>query len=116
MLGVRERFVMKLNSLFFGRLFMLILNDLNEFKFPDDPEQRKDMLKLNDKPQIKKNFLSLLQDVLLLPYGVTPDQDVPPGMSAYSFKRVTANNWKAEELERVIMQWSKRMFKEFVLF
>ncbi|XP_075170057.1 proteasome-associated protein ECM29 homolog [Haematobia irritans] len=84
------------------KLFMLILSDLNEIKLPDDPAQRKEVLKLDDKPEIKKNFMSLLQDVLLLPYGVTQDQDVPPpGMSPYSFKRIINNNWKAEELENI---------------
>uniref|UniRef100_A0A1I8PQ69 Proteasome-associated protein ECM29 homolog n=1 Tax=Stomoxys calcitrans TaxID=35570 RepID=A0A1I8PQ69_STOCA len=84
------------------KLFMLILSDLNEIKLPDDPAQRKEVLKLDDKPEIKKNFMALLQDVLLLPYGVTQDQDVPtPGMSPHSFKRVVNNNWKAEELENI---------------
>uniref|UniRef100_A0A1I8MU05 Proteasome-associated protein ECM29 homolog n=1 Tax=Musca domestica TaxID=7370 RepID=A0A1I8MU05_MUSDO len=83
------------------KLFMLILADMNDIKLPDDPAQRKEVLNLDDKPEIKKNFLSLLQDVLLLPYGVTQEQGVPPGMSPYSFKRVTVNNWKAEELENI---------------
>lgn len=80
---------------------MLILPDLNDIKLPDDPAQRKNVLNLHDKPDIKRNFLSLLQDVLLLPYGVTQDQSVPLGMSPYSFKRVIVNNWKAEDLENV---------------
>lgn len=80
---------------------MLILADLNEIKLPDDPAQRKEVLKLDDNPDIKRKFLSLLQDVLLLPYGVTQEHAVPPGMSPYSFKRVTVNHWRAEELENV---------------
>lgn len=32
---------------------------------------------------------------------MTADADVPPGMSTYSFKRVNANNWKAEDLENL---------------
>lgn len=31
---------------------------------------------------------------------VTAEGEVPPGMSPYSFKRVIANKWKAEELEQ----------------
>lgn len=89
---------------------MLILADLNEMKFPDDPAKRKDVLKLDEKPDIKRNCLSLLQDVLLLPYGVTQDQDVPPGMSPYSFKRVIVNHWKAEDLENVSENYN-RSFK-----
>lgn len=81
---------------------MLILPDLNDIKLPDDPAQRKHVFNLHDKPEIRRNFLSLLQDVLLLPYGVTQEQDVPPGMSPHSFKRVIVNNWKAEELENVL--------------
>ncbi|XP_065370202.1 proteasome-associated protein ECM29 homolog [Calliphora vicina] len=83
------------------KLFMLILPDLSEIKLPDDPAQRKNVLNLHDKPEIKRNFLSLLQDVLLLPYGVTQEQEVPPGMSTYSFKRVIVNNWRAEDLENI---------------
>lgn len=80
---------------------MLILPDLNDIKLPDDPAERKNVLNLHDKPSIRRNFLSLLQDVLLLPYGTSHEQDVPPGMSVYSFKRVIINNWKAEDLENV---------------
>lgn len=95
---------------------MLILSDLNEIKLPDDPAQRKLVLKLDDKPEIKKNFMSLLQDVLLLPYGVTQDQDVPPGMSPYSFKRVTVHNWKAEELETVHTYNAKHKIRFLIFF
>lgn len=82
---------------------MLLLPILEEMKISDDPAMRKEALQLDDKPVIRKNFLMLLQDVLLLPYGVTQDQELPPGMSAYAFKRVMSNNWKAEELEKVLL-------------
>ncbi|ALC41834.1 CG8858 [Drosophila busckii] len=83
------------------KLFTLLLPILSEMKIPDDPAQRASLLKLQDKPAVSANFLTLLQDVLLLPYGVTQEQDIPPGLSPYSFKRVMANNWRAEELEKV---------------
>ena len=80
---------------------MLILPLLGFIEIPSDPEKRISLLGLADKPTTKKQFLTLLQDVLLLPYGVTSDtSDVPAaGMSPYSFKRVVSNNWRAEELE-----------------
>ncbi|XP_037942539.1 proteasome-associated protein ECM29 homolog [Teleopsis dalmanni] len=83
------------------KFFMLLLPILGEIKVPDDPKERSQVLKLDDKPKIRKNFLNLLLDVLLLPYGITPEHDVPPGMSTYSFKRVTVSNWRAEELEQI---------------
>lgn len=79
---------------------MLILPLLEFIEIPSDPVKRVSLLGLADKPTTKKQFLALLQDILLLPYGVTSETtDVPAGMSSYSFKRVISNHWKAEELE-----------------
>ncbi|KAI9579486.1 proteasome-associated protein ECM29 homolog [Glossina fuscipes] len=83
------------------KLFMLVLVDLGDLLLPDDPEERKNFLKLDNKPALKRNFLHLLQDVLLLPYGVTQDRDVPAGLSPYAFKRLMINKWKAEDLEKI---------------
>ncbi|KAH8320498.1 hypothetical protein KR067_004311, partial [Drosophila pandora] len=83
------------------KLFSLLLPILSDMKIPDDPAKRSKLLDLENKPIIGANFLSLLQDVLLLPYGITQDQDVPPGLSPFSFKRIIANNWRAEDLEKV---------------
>lgn len=84
------------------KLLMLIVPLLQFIEFPNDPEKRSSLLGLADKPTTKKQFLALLQDILLLPYGVTADTtDVPAGMSSYSFKRVILNAWKAEELEKI---------------
>lgn len=82
---------------------MLILPLLEFIEIPSDPEKRISLLGLADKPTTKKQFLALLQDVLLLPYGITSETtDVPAGLSSYSFKRLfISNNWKAEELERM---------------
>lgn len=35
------------------------------------------------------------------PCSVTPEAEVPAGMSLYSFKRVIANHWRAEDLEQL---------------
>lgn len=83
------------------KLFMLLLPILSEMKIPDDPTERGDLFKLKEQPAITASFLALLQDVLLLPYGYTQDQDVAPGLSPYSFKRIIVNNWRAEELEKI---------------
>lgn len=81
---------------------MLILPLLEFIEIPSDPVKRVSLLGLADKPTTKKQFLALLQDVLLLPYGVTSETtDIPAGMSSYSFKRVISNHWKAEELENM---------------
>lgn len=80
---------------------MLVLPLLESIEIPKDPEKRSSLLGLGDKPTTKKQFLAMLQDVLLLPYGVTSDGEVPAGMSSYAFKRVIANGWKAEELENL---------------
>lgn len=86
---------------FLFRLLMLVLPLLESIEIPKDPEKRSSLLGLSDKPSTKKQFLAMLQDVLLLPYGVTSDGEVPAGLSPYSFKRVIANGWKAEELENL---------------
>lgn len=83
------------------KLLILVLPLLGAIKIPEDPEKRHTLLGLTDKPSTKKQLISLLEDVLLLPYGVTQEGEVPAGMSTYSFKRVVANNWKAEELEQM---------------
>uniref|UniRef100_A0A182JBI6 TOG domain-containing protein n=1 Tax=Anopheles atroparvus TaxID=41427 RepID=A0A182JBI6_ANOAO len=83
------------------KILMLVLPLLGEIKIPEDPESRAELLGLSNKPHTKQQLLSILMDVLLLPYGTLPDSDVPPGMSVYSFKRVTAKAPKAEELEQL---------------
>lgn len=51
------------------KLLLLVMPLLESIKIPDDPEQRASLLGLEDKPSTKKQFLTLLQDLLLLPYG-----------------------------------------------
>ncbi|XP_055592523.1 proteasome-associated protein ECM29 homolog isoform X3 [Uranotaenia lowii] len=83
------------------KILMLVLPLLGEIKIPDNPENRSELLGLSGKPHSKQQLLSILMDVLLLPYGTTQDGVVPPGMSNYSFKRVTSEHLKAEELEQL---------------
>lgn len=80
---------------------MLVLPLLGAIKIPENPENRSELLGLSGKPHTKQQLLSILMDLLLLPYGTTQDGEVPPGMSNYSFKRVTTEQLKAEELEQL---------------
>lgn len=52
-----------------NRLLLLVLPILEGIKIPDDPEKRSALLGLDDKPLTKKQFIGLLQDLLLTPYG-----------------------------------------------
>lgn len=51
------------------KLLMLVIPLLGQIKIPSDPEKRATLLGLSDKPNTKKQFLNLLLDVFLLPYG-----------------------------------------------
>uniref|UniRef100_A0A336L3V3 CSON003432 protein n=1 Tax=Culicoides sonorensis TaxID=179676 RepID=A0A336L3V3_CULSO len=81
------------------KLLHLILPLLGALKIP--AEKIQDTLGLSDKPNTKKQLLSLMLDMLLLPYGVTSESELPPGFSTYSFKRAISGNLKAEELEQL---------------
>ncbi|CRK95076.1 CLUMA_CG008554, isoform A [Clunio marinus] len=81
-----------------NKLLMLILPLLGELKFPENPEERKTLFGLSERPNTKQHLLSILLDVLLLPYGFI-ESEVPSGMSSYNFKRVCLENKKAEYLE-----------------
>ncbi|XP_053690406.1 proteasome-associated protein ECM29 homolog [Sabethes cyaneus] len=83
------------------KILMLVMPLLGEIKIPENPENRSELLGLSGKPHTKLQFLSILMDLLLLPYGTIPDREVPPGMSSYTFKRVTSEHLKAEELEQL---------------
>ena len=90
-----------MNELKIFRILMLVLLLLGEIKIPENPENRAELLGLSGKPHTKQQLLSILMDVLLLPYGTTQDGEIPAGMSGYSFKRVTSEHLKAEELEQL---------------
>lgn len=50
-------------------MLMLVLPLLGAIKIPEDPVKRYSLLGLEDKPSTKRQLITLLQDVLLLPYG-----------------------------------------------
>ncbi|XP_055629040.1 proteasome-associated protein ECM29 homolog [Toxorhynchites rutilus septentrionalis] len=83
------------------KILMLVLPLLGEIKIPENPDSRSELLGLSGKPHTKQQFLSIIMDLLLLPYGTTQDGEVPPGMSTYSFRRVTTVQMKAEDLENL---------------
>lgn len=97
-------------------LLLMMIPLLGKVEIPTEPEKSSTLFGLNKKPQVSKQLLGMLLDMLLLPYGaLTPqkvnDEDqssntlpVPPGMCPYTFKRVTENNpLKPEDLEQVIL-------------
>lgn len=82
------------------KLLVLIVPLLGTINWTSDEAERKFMEKLaGQSVETNRKLLDIIQDVLLLPYGITQEGEVPPGMSTYTFKRVIANNWKADELE-----------------
>lgn len=48
---------------------MLILPLLGNVKVPTEPEKKATLFGLHEKPQIAKQLLAILLDMLLLPYG-----------------------------------------------
>eukprot|EP00058_Branchiostoma_floridae_P021365 XP_002606855.1 hypothetical protein BRAFLDRAFT_91624 [Branchiostoma floridae] len=105
-------------------LLQLMMPVLNHLKMPEDPERRKAMFRLSEKPKTAQIMLEFMMDMLLLPYVVLPpggapaaegaeggrpqsapantSGGTPPGMSQASVKRVTGDKqWKPEELEEV---------------
>lgn len=83
-----------------NKLLMLILPMLGSIKFPENPAERKSLFDFDKRPATKQHLLSILLDVLLLPYGYV-ETEVPAGLSSFSFKRVIMENRKAEYLENV---------------
>ncbi|XP_069674508.1 proteasome adapter and scaffold protein ECM29 isoform X2 [Periplaneta americana] len=105
-------------------LLLILMPVLGHVNVPADPEKRSVLFGLNERPHVCKLLSDFMLDMLLLPYGATAQQDqqqeqaqsgqqqgtsnnsvtsfpVPPGMSEYSFKRVTAGSpLKSEELEQ----------------
>lgn len=97
-----------------NKLLMLILPLLGNLKLPENPADRKTLFGLSERPNTKQHLLSILLDVLLLPYGHI-ETEVPPGMSSYTFKRVNLEDKKAEYLENVSCGW-RRVSKKFLTF
>jgi proteasome component ECM29 len=81
------------------KLLLLIVPTLNTLALPEDIENRKKIFGLHENQNVRKIFLSILSDVLHLPYGHSNDAEIPPGMSNYSYKRVLFEDKGAEFLE-----------------
>nr|CAH7763652.1 unnamed protein product [Callosobruchus chinensis] len=96
-------------------LLLLIVPLLGKIKVPTDPEKVSGVFGLNEKPQITKQLLDILLDMLLLPYSAlsstqieatdqssTNNLSIPPCMSEASYRRVTTGNLlKPDELEEI---------------
>ncbi|KAG5667004.1 hypothetical protein PVAND_015007 [Polypedilum vanderplanki] len=68
-----------------------------------DNENSKNMMKAMkiEKPMARQILLSILMDVLLLPYGHSSESEPPPAMSKYGIKRVELSDSSSEYLENV---------------
>lgn len=84
-----------------NKLLLLILPLLGEIKVSESPEERKRTFGLSERQNARQMLLSILLDVLLLPYGHSNDNETPAGMSPYSLKRVAFEDKRAEFLENV---------------
>uniref|UniRef100_A0A1B0CSE0 Proteasome-associated protein ecm29 n=1 Tax=Lutzomyia longipalpis TaxID=7200 RepID=A0A1B0CSE0_LUTLO len=82
------------------KILSLIVPLLGDIKLSEDSEAKKRILRLLEQNSVKMQLISYLQDVLLFPYGVTQESEMPAGMSAYTFRRISGNQWRTEELER----------------
>ncbi|OXU22910.1 hypothetical protein TSAR_016170 [Trichomalopsis sarcophagae] len=96
-------------------LMLIIMPALAHVNIPLDPEKRASLLGLQDEPQVAKQLLNFMLDMLLLPYGSIGQSEnqqpgqpidwsqypVPPGLSEYAFKRVIGETPPtAEQLEQ----------------
>ncbi|XP_033222326.1 proteasome adapter and scaffold protein ECM29 [Belonocnema kinseyi] len=96
-------------------LLLIIMPALAHIKVPMDPDKRRAFLGLQDKPNVAKQLINFMLDMLLLPYGAVGNVEnqqsgqpidwskfqVPPGLSTYAFKRVIGETPPtAEQLEQ----------------
>lgn len=96
-------------------LLLIIMPALAHIKVPMDPDKRGALLGLHDKPNVAKQLINFMLDMLLLPYGTVGNVEnqqagqpidwsqfpVPPGLSTYAFKRVIGETPPtAEQLEQ----------------
>ena len=49
-------------------LLLLLTSIIGNVKVPNDVEKKKDLFKMNEKPELMKHFSSFMLDMLLLPY------------------------------------------------
>lgn len=86
-----------------NKLLMLMLPLLGQSEIEkmnkEQLNQQKEAIK--DRPNAKEMLLSVLLDILLLPYGHTNQDAPPPGFSLNSLKRITLKEDTADYLENV---------------
>ncbi|KAJ8667078.1 hypothetical protein QAD02_008740 [Eretmocerus hayati] len=96
-------------------LMLMVMPAVGHVVIPIDSAKRAALLGFQDEPQVAKQFLHFMLDMLLLPYGaVTQNENplpgqpinwskfpVPPGLSEYAFKRVIGESIpSSEQLEQ----------------
>ena len=79
---------------------------------PTDPEKKRSILSLCEKPTVSKVLYSFMFDFLFLPYGSHPNLEpadpkvegckVPDGLSEYGWKRLAGNSVPPSETVEVI--------------
>lgn len=86
-----------------NKLLMLMLPLLGQSEIEKITEEQFSQQKeaLKDRSNAREMFLSVLLDVLLLPYGHTNQDAQAPGLSLYSLKRITLKEDGADYLENV---------------
>lgn len=57
------------NELNIFSLLLLLMSVIGSIKVPTDPEKRKELFKLDEKPELMKQLCSFMLDILLLPYA-----------------------------------------------
>jgi len=86
-----------------NKLLMLMLPLLGQSEVEKMNEEQFNQQKeaIKDRPNAKEMLLSVLLDILLLPYGHSNQDTPPPGFSLNSLKRITLKEEGADYLENV---------------
>lgn len=86
-----------------NKLLMLMLPLLGQSEIEKMNEEQFNQQReaIKDRPNAKEMLLSVLLDILLLPYGHTNQDAPPPGFSLNSLKRITLKEDTADYLENV---------------
>ncbi|XP_064386642.1 proteasome adapter and scaffold protein ECM29-like isoform X2 [Halichondria panicea] len=98
-------------------ILQLVLPSLPHLVLPDDLEQRRSILQLQDKPVVRATVLEFMRAYLLLPYGAidvdTLTVQAPPGLSKTLVTRVTGGIYlHPEELEKMKLAILKLLSSE----
>ncbi|KAL7023749.1 hypothetical protein ACKWTF_012762 [Chironomus riparius] len=105
-----------------NKLLMLLLPllGLSEIEKMTEEQFNQQKEALKDRSNAKEMLLSVLIDILLLPYGHTNQDAPPPGFSLNSLKRITLKEDTADYLENlkkgIVSYLSKDIFEEKEIF